>query len=455
VIKRIFLITAFLIYSIPAIAAGWLPLAYCPGIPNPANPPDFYINFTADVWCNNGKLQGTTGSSQLTVSRASTKYVNDSWGRWSLVNSNTLARSNLGALIEDARTNSVRNNSAQGTVPGSPGTMPTNWSGTINSLTRTVVGTGTENNIDYVDVRFSGTTVGTSGGSIPFEASTQIAASVSQNWGASVFVTLIGGSVTGIGSTFSIDIAERDAGGAALTNGGTNYTPAAGALGQSRWTTTRTLSNASTAFVIPRILISGITAGIAVDFTLRIGWPQLELGASVTSPIRTTSAAVTRAGDVVTLTSPGVFGSAYSLYAKGTPQAPVGYNNDQGLITISDGTSNNRFGFFRNSGNSNFGWVWVGNSVSAVNSSIANVTQPWAQNAVAKLAAGGTTNDLFATANVGAGASVGTATLLVNPSVVSFGSKQGGSSQFNGFLSEAGIWYSQRVPNAQLQSMTQ
>jgi hypothetical protein len=39
----------------------------------------------------------------------------------------------------------------------------------------------------------------------------------------------------------------------------------------------------------------------AVDATFRIGWPQLELGAFASSPIRTTSAAVTRATDDITL----------------------------------------------------------------------------------------------------------------------------------------------------------
>jgi aryl-phospho-beta-D-glucosidase BglC (GH1 family) len=59
---------------------------------------------------------------------------------------------------------------------------------------------------------------------------------------------------------------------------------------------------ANTAYVLSALEIDTDNSSNPIDFTLRIGWPQTERGASVTSPIRTTNAAATRQADVVTLT---------------------------------------------------------------------------------------------------------------------------------------------------------
>ncbi len=54
----------------------------------------------------------------ISVSRASSAYIDDSAGNWTLVPANTLRRSDKGALIEGAQTNSIRNNSMQGRLRG-------------------------------------------------------------------------------------------------------------------------------------------------------------------------------------------------------------------------------------------------------------------------------------------------------------------------------------------------
>jgi hypothetical protein len=87
----------------------------------------------------------------------------------------------LGLLIEEQRTNSIRNNTMVGTVAGSPGTRPTNWTTPWNGLSfgvqASVVGVGSEDGISYADFNFAGTASAT--GTIIvayFDSPTQIAA---------------------------------------------------------------------------------------------------------------------------------------------------------------------------------------------------------------------------------------------------------------------------------------
>jgi hypothetical protein len=60
-------------------------------------------------------------------------------------------------------------------------------------LARTVVGLGTENGLQYIDLRFSGTAASTVI-SIWFETLNQITASNGQTWTNSIYAKLISGS---------------------------------------------------------------------------------------------------------------------------------------------------------------------------------------------------------------------------------------------------------------------
>src|SRR5262245_45817020 len=102
----------------------------------------------------------------VVVSRASVGYANDSVGTWTAFGANVLRRTDNGILVEESRTNSIQNNSMQGAVAGvigSGGAYPTNWSNNSGGgnnpagLTVTIVGTGTELGIDFVDIRWNGT----------------------------------------------------------------------------------------------------------------------------------------------------------------------------------------------------------------------------------------------------------------------------------------------------------
>ena len=239
----------------------------------------------------------------------------------------------LGLLVEEARTNSIANSTGVGAVAGTPGTLPTNWLwNTSGGASTQVVGSGTEDGIPYVDIRLFGTTA--FGASLQFCANTAIAAAQNQTWTESFYCKLISGSISSFAST---RLMERSSAGTYLTEGNAPFTPGASStsLTRSRFTFTRTLVNASTAYVGPAILFDYIGT---VDFTLRIGLPQLEQGAFATSPILTSSATATRAADVASITG-AAFTSFYNQ-TEGTVFAEANSPTGGTDVTFDDGTVN-------------------------------------------------------------------------------------------------------------------
>lgn len=388
---------------------------------------------------NRAYVNGSVGTpdSFLTCTRASTRYVIDATGTYVSVLANTLGYTYNattlaaeGVYIEEARTNSIRNNSMQGAVVGaarnvgtitaiartasatavvatgthtvavndqvtisgatpadyngtylvtavvanvsfsyitanvatdtaagytvtaiSSGTAPTNWivPTTFNGLSRGIISLSTENGIDYIDIRYAGITssivTGVNLNSV--ESNTQIAAVQNQIWSGSEFIILVGGTNTGV--TYFLRTVERDGAGVFLAQSGVTIVPAAGNLREARkLNPAYTLTNASTAFVNMAAQVNIATATY-VDFIIRFGWPQLELGASVSSPIRTTTVAVARSADVVSMTLPAMLQNLleYTEIAYAKPQTPVTYGINQNLLAISDGTTTNRISLAR------------------------------------------------------------------------------------------------------------
>jgi hypothetical protein len=261
--------------------------------------------------------------SPITFTRASTATYFDSTGTLTTAatnaprldyNPSTLAAQ--GFLVEESRTNSIRNNTMQGAAAGTPGTAPTNWvvsTATGNLTTREIVGTGTENGITYVDVRF--VTSGAFTASIYADSSTGVAALNGQTWTSSFYIKLAGGSLTNL--TMRLSIVENDSGGNFLAGADSAaFVPTSAALRTQRFAQTYTNTNASTAFEWGRIKFEFTGAG---DVTLRVGLPQFELGAFATSVIPTTTTALTRAADVASVNtlSPWFNASAGTLYVQG------------------------------------------------------------------------------------------------------------------------------------------
>ena len=226
-----------------------------------------------------------------------------------------------GLLIEEQRTNSIRNNTMQGAVAGTPGTLPNNWSiANPAGLSSQVVGTGSDGGVTYLDLRLFGTTTGTQF-ALNFEPTTQVAALQNQAWSGSFFLTYVAGTITNVG-TFSTTIVERDGSGSGITSGVNTNTLSNTNLAVNRLSNTYTLPTATAAFVSVRFDLT-LTNSAAVDITLRIGLPQLELGAFATSVIPTTTTALTRAADAASMT-----GANFSSW----------YNQNEGTFVVKADT---------------------------------------------------------------------------------------------------------------------
>lgn len=391
--------------------------------------------------------------SQITFTRASTGTYFDSAGvlQTAAINAprfdydpSTLAAQGL--LIEEARTNSIRNNTMVGAVAGTPGTPPTNWTGTnvANGISREIVAIGVENGINYIDIRFFGTASATGNHAITTETSTQIAAVSGQSWTGSAYVRLIAGSLANLVVTNRVN--GRDAAGVLLESvGSVTLTPTSAALRTQRAISTGTLANALSVFVTQQV-VCAYNSGAVVDITLRIGLPQLELGAFATSAIPTTTAAATRAQDfasVNTLT-PWYNATQGTLYASYSPSAT-------GLIcgaaALSDGTQLNRM---------------IIRAMTVANQTLSlavdvNVSQ-WALSftgattATTKSVLGYKPNDIAFTRNGASALTDAAATIPVVNRLV-LGGDGDGSFALNGYLQSV-IYYPSRLSNAQLRALT-
>jgi hypothetical protein len=247
-----------------------------------------------------------------------------------------------GFLIEEQRTNTIRNSTGVGAVAGTPGTVPTNWAaGSSGSgVTREIVGTGTESGVPYIDIRYFGTPTSTFATNIAFEGTNTIAAASGQTWTESLYVKLQAGSFVGTQTTISILGTDGTSG--LESFGSANITSTPSNLVESRLSLAATLTNALTTNVQPRLRLS-LTSGVPFDITLRIGLPQMEQGTFATSAIPTTTAQVTRTADLAVMTgtqfSPWYNQSEGTIVVSGDSVRPIGLSPATRIFQFDDGTS--------------------------------------------------------------------------------------------------------------------
>ncbi|MCY1253011.1 hypothetical protein D9M68_123220 [compost metagenome] len=258
-----------------------------------------------------------------------------------------------GLLLEEQRTNGIRNSSAAGAVAGAPGTVPTNWALNLSGgFTREVLGSGVEDGLPYVDYRITGTAASPTTIYAYFEAAGGLpTAAPGQIWTASIYMRTVGVPVglTGV----RIQVEERDGVGGFLINSPALVVATSGSsLRGSRTATTATLGNAGTVKVglsTPILL----AANVAVDVVLRVAVPQIEQGAFATSPILTTTAQVTRAADSAlnsSLSSLSVNPANCTVFADFV-MPPIVAGKWPGLFQFDNGTSASRAGVYVNGAN--------------------------------------------------------------------------------------------------------
>jgi hypothetical protein len=407
----------------------------------------------AESWAPTGTISIYVWGAQLEQSSTVGEYIPTT----STINSaprfdhNPTTGESLGLLVEEQRTNSIRNNTMVGAVAGTPGTIPTNWDIAItgSGITREIVGVGIEDGITYIDIRYFGTGSGSVIPQIRPETTTQIVAAVGQAWTASYYLKVAAGSTAGAFS-FSQIWQERDAVGVVLnTVTVTIPEPTTAALGTQRNVLTRTLTNAGTARLTNRLQFS-FTNGVAIDITLRIGLPQLEQGAFATSVIPTSTTAVTRSADVASISGSNF--SSWYRQDEGTVFAEYGVGGgtqSRYPFSISDDTLLNRFSAF-NSGSTGLNFRLISGNV-AFNPGILSVNA--SGNSKIALAAFAASNGTIGSSN-GALSTPGSPSAMPVVDRMYIGLAHNGLEPLNGAIRRLTYWPT-RLPDSTLQTLTQ
>lgn len=335
-----------------------------------------------------------------------------------------------GLLIEEARTNSIRNNTMVGAVVGAiggAGSAPTNWSipaAAGNLTTSEITAVGTENGISYID--WHAVTNGAGNQVVVFESTTQIVAADTQTWTGSQYNKLSAGSLSNV--TISNRVQYRTVAGANVATSDTAFVPTSAGLATQRNITTFTASGGTIERVTSGLLLT--ITGVA-DFTLRIGMPQLELGAFATSVISTSTVAVTRAADIASIT--GANFTSFWNATQGTIVArgeSFSTGTTPAIVSADDGTANNRI-TLRREATPRGQYVVVTGGVTQV--AIDSASSSWPVSTVKSVAGAYALND-FAFAQ--SGTLIGTDTGGTLPTVTQIQIGIGaGSAAWNGWIS--------------------
>ncbi len=298
--------------------------------PTVVNSSAFYTDFTTGAVPSGG-----------TFSRASTAWANDNTGALqsygnnvSRVGYNFSTLASLGMLIEEARTNKIRNSTMQG---ASVGVLPTNWSANNIGMAVSVVATGTSNGMQYVDVQVSGTP-SSSPQILYLETITGIACAQNDVFTGSLAMALVGGSTANVNS-ITMRNAEYNASSTYLSDSAVSSdlrSQLTASLKRIKSDVTYVIKNATAAYARPYIGLS-VTASQPVNITLRIAAPQFETGATMTSIIPTSGSVVTRAEESLTIANPAWLTATGSMKVVFQTESQPALDVDATLVQLDSG----------------------------------------------------------------------------------------------------------------------
>lgn len=217
--------------------------------------------------------------------------------------------SRIGFLVEEQKTNSVRNGTAYGSTNGtlgSGGVLPTNWSFPTTGGLSLDVTTATENGISGIQLRFYGTTSGTQS-LMRFETTSSVTETPGQLWTYSLYGRISAGTSTNV-SSVELVVEEYDST-PTLKNTSSSAKTFTGTLTRSVKTTlTEFVVGTSSGRIVPCLRLN-FSSGVAVDLTLFIAGVQLEKTREV---IRASTA---QAGGASTITLDAGSSSTDNIYS--------------------------------------------------------------------------------------------------------------------------------------------
>lgn len=369
-------------------------------------PADYAFDFTQNLAWTRSTGAVVPASSLLTCTRAISgtghtyDYAANSLGVYSGFLANVPRMTDLGLLAEESRVNVVLNNRdlTQGT-----------WTPSNITAAKNQVG------VDGVANGASSITATAGNGTI-LGATT---VSSSARWQTAFVKRLVGSGTIQM----------------TMDNGSTWTTITATSSWSRVSIPTQTLANPTVGF---KIVTSG--DAVAIDFV------QNEASSLfATSPIATTSAAVTRNADVDVLTSTLTVASTGTLFAQ--YNQPPGLSNNV-VVQVDDGGLNNRHQILVNTASKAASGVsFVGGS----NQGRIDSSQAWSANTAVKACYAYAAGDRVIVANgtVGGTSATNTTGALTN---MRFGC-DGSSNQLNQLIAKIALWNS-RLSNAVLQSLT-
>ncbi|EHR01335.1 hypothetical protein [Bradyrhizobium sp. WSM471] len=427
-------------------------LSLLPSVMRPL-PPDIYINFTTGQgWKKAGPVV-VDASSMIEFGQNTEGRLINSRDVWSEGEFCSAISSDQGISIWAAGTNVVSNNSLQGAVEGCPGVLPKNWA--IQSaplgLVRTIT-LGTTDGIEWIEINWRGTT--TSAGSFQVVPETvdrkSIAATDGEVWTNSMYfqVTQDDPSITGL----NLDIWQYDDSVRSAFVGINGTSVYSERLVWSRKVCVTTLkAGAATAWIQPMIRSTNpLPMGTALDFSMRLGWPQLERRDFPTPAIRTDGRSASRVPAICELILSGLdsFGRCFSVYAQGRPRTPSTNGEVQPLLYLLVG-GGGALDLRRD--------ALVGTPSLEVISEVSRTISPpgssaWAPDSKGKLAAAFSPRSQAISFD-GALGHAESLEMPDGPFRVLIGS-DGTGCWWNGDIQEIAIWLEECVPDNILQSLT-
>ncbi|MCO6414825.1 DUF2313 domain-containing protein [Siccirubricoccus sp. KC 17139] len=158
-------------------------------------------------------------------------------------------------------------------------TFPTQWT---RHSAMSIVGIGYEGGLPYIDVRWN-IPGAVTGASLVFGAPTYNPVTPGEVWSGGLFVKLISGSIpSATGEVMSIRLRQTNSSVQFANTSDTQITPTSAPLLAQRWVKEGAVMGGTSAYLNLNLTVNTTAAR---DFTLRIAWPQLERGATLSSVI--------------------------------------------------------------------------------------------------------------------------------------------------------------------------